>query len=243
MPFFKTHEVPKEFFNLFLIKAIKKKIAGDSLNEHPMLQVPLHTGETSDVMFRYYKRSGESSVEDTMSYFPSISVQDFQPEINRQLLWGKDYVEGMIDEVNSRRELIYLPIPMIYRFQLSAVTKRLKEVQGVQDWFMQNFHFQRPDCFEFNCIETDEGKVFDAVDYMAYFGEIPREDGKFEYGYDFTLKVFVHAKSKMYKFASTSGGEIIGGNFVDTVEKIKFALKMQRITDFERILQYEFELT
>lgn len=241
MPFFKTHEVSKGFMEFFLDKSLSAKIEGDSLHEHPMIPVKVHTGETIDFMLRYFKRGGESSGEDTMAYFPCIVIQDFQPEINKALIYGKDYVEGVIDTLKGTREMIILPVPMKYRFQVSAITRRYKEAQGVQDWFLQNFDFQRPDCMEFNRIDTEDGMVADIVPYRAVFGEVPRDDGRFEYVFDFTLDTYIHAKAKSYTFVPEKGFE--GGNFEELVEKIKFTLKMQRMTDFERILQYEFDFT
>lgn len=246
MPFYKTYEVSKSFFDEFLKEAIKKTIQGDN-REHPMVAIPLFTGETEDFMVRYYNRSGESSVEDVMEYYPSIVIQDFQPELDKSKLWGKDYIEGVIDEVSGTRELITLPVPLMYRFQVSVVTRRLKEVQSANDWFFDKFSFHRPDCFEFNKIETEEGIVADIVPYMVEFNQVPREDRRFEYAYYFTLNAFVHAKAKKYDFVIPDGGNddegsFVGGTFEDMVQKIKFVLKMQDFNTFERIIQHNFEL-
>ena len=173
-----------------------------------------------------------------MEYYPCIVIQDFQPELDKRLLYGKDYVDGYLDKVSGTRELITLPLPMMYRFQVSVVTRRLKEIQSANDWFMQNFSFQRPDCFEFNTIETEEGKIGDIVPYSANFGQVPREDKRFEYSYDFVLNTFIHARAKNYSIVD---GSIEGGNFEDILEGIKFSLKMQDMKTFERILQYEFD--
>jgi len=240
MPFIKTHEVGEAFFNLFLDKATQKKVAGDSLNYHPMLPVTLYSGVDKDFMVRYYNRSGESSIEDTLEYYPCIVIQDFQPELDRSIVFGKDYIEGIVDELSGKTELITLPIPMSYRFQVSSVTRRLSEVQGAQDWFLNTFNFQRSDCFEFNKLETDEGYVADIVPYSVSFANVPREDGRFEYSYDFKLSTFIHAKSKQYTFSEEGG--YTGGNFEDMVESIKFALNMKNISTFEQILQTEFEI-
>ena len=237
MPFIKTHEVPEAFFGIFLKEAVEKNIQGDN-RKHPMLSLPLHTGGNEDFMVRYYNRSGESSIEDVMEYYPCIVIQDFQPELDKRLLYGKDYVDGYLDKVSGTRELITLPLPMMYRFQVSVVTRRLKEIQSANDWFMQNFSFQRPDCFEFNTIETEEGKIGDIVPYSANFGQVPREDKRFEYSYDFVLNTFIHARAKNYSIVD---GSIEGGNFEDILEGIKFSLKMQDMKTFERILQYEFD--
>lgn len=221
MPFFKTHEVSNAFFKFFLDQTAKKQIEGDN-REHPMLAVPLYTGETVDFMLRYYKRSGESSIEDVMEYYPCIVIQDFQPEIDKTKLYGRGYIEGMYDAINKTREYISLPIPLTYKFQVSVVTRRRKEVQGANDLFFQMFDFQVPDCFEFNRIETEEGFVADIVPYRASWGEVPREDRRFENAYDFTLDTHVHAKFKDYTYDENLG--FIGGNFRDALERINLTL-------------------
>lgn len=237
MPFFKTHEVPKGFFDLFLLETTKKVIQGDN-REHPMLPIDLYTGEQTDFMVRYYKRSGESSVEDVMEYYPCIVIQDFQPELNKTMLWGKDYVEGIVDVVSGKREIIYLPIPVTYRFQVSIVTRRLKEVQSANDWFLNKFSFNRPDCFEFNGIETDEGLVADIVPYTAQFGEVPRQDGRFEYVFDFTLDTVLHAKSKPY--TTNEDGSFAGGNFGDMVEKLTLVLNLKDYQQYKTLITENF---
>mgnify|MGYP003617552971 CR=1 FL=1 len=238
MPFSKTHEVPEAFFNIFLKEAVEKLIQGDN-RKHPMVSVPLHTGGSEDFMVRYYNRSGESSIEDVMEYYPCIVIQDFQPELDKRLLYGKDYVEGYLDKVSGTRELITLPIPLMYRFQVSVVTRRLKEIQSANDWFFNKFSFQRPDCFEFNIIETEEGKVGDVVPYNANFGQVPREDNRFEYSYDFVLNTFVHAKYKNYSV--TEDGSTTGGNFEDVLERLVLTLTVQDYEQFRMTIVDNFE--
>lgn len=240
MPFFKTYEVSKSFFDLFLKNSTKKSVIGDSLNQHPMLPIGLTTGGYKDFMVRYYNRSGENPTEDTLEYYPCIVIQDFQPEIDKTQLYGIDYVEGAIDELTGTRERIALPIPMMFKFQVSVVTRRLKDLQSSTDWFLQNFDFQRPGFFQFNSIDTEEGSVGDVVRYNCDFSEVPREDGRFEVAYTFTLKPYIHAKSKTYNI--DPNGNITGGNFGDMVEKIKLSLKLKDFSTFEKILQYNFEL-
>lgn len=247
MPFIKTHEVSEGFFKEFLKETTKKTIQGDN-REHPMVSISLLTGEIKDFMVRYYNRSGESSMEDVMEYYPSIIIQDFQPELDKSRLWGKDYIEGIIDEISGTRELITLPIPLIYQFQVSVVTRRLKEIQGANDWFFNKFSFQRPDCFQFNELETEEGIAADIVPYTVEFNQVPREDRRFEYSYTFRLTAFVHAKAKEYDFVIPVGGTeddgtFVGGTFKDMIQKIKSTLEVQDYSTFERIVQNNFELS
>lgn len=249
MPFFKSHEVFEQFFNVFAKDTINKKLPGDSITELPFIPIKIFTGETTDFLLKYYKRSGESSIEDIGEYYPCIVIQDFQPEINKQELWGKNYVEGVIDSLRGMRERIILPLPMIYKFQVSVVTRRHKEIHGANDWFYENFDLGEPGFFTFNKMDTEDGFVGDIVPYWTMQNDVPREDNRFECAYDFTLKTYLHAKSKSYKFVQpTTGtnptpGGFQGGNFEEMIEKIKIILQMQRFSDFERILQYEFELT
>lgn len=179
MPFYKAHELPREFFNLFLSKATEKKIVGDN-RMHPMLPISLLTGETEDFLVRYFNRSGESGTEDLMEYVPCIVIQDFQPELDRSRLWGKDYVEGYFHAESSMREIIDLPIPLRQNFQVSVVTRRLKEIQGSQDWFYNNFTLNRPSWFLFNTVDTEEGKVGDVVPYRVDMQNVQRDDTLFK---------------------------------------------------------------
>jgi len=243
MPFTKTHQVPKEFFNFFLSKATKKPISGDN-RQHPMLPIELHTGGTEDFMVRYYKKGGESSAEDVREFYPCFVIQDFQPEIDKRRLWGRDYIDGIYDDVNKTTEKIILPIPFMYKFQVSVVAKRKREIDSANDWFMQNFSLHRPDCFTFNSFDTDEGKVGDIVPYRIEFTEIPREDRRFEYAYDFTLDTTIHARAKTYT-ASEEDGEFngfVGGNFEDALEKIKLTLKVGDLTGLKEVVYQNFEV-
>lgn len=245
MPFFKTYEVPREFFKLFLKQTTKKPIPGDS-RLHPMLSVSLFTGEVKDFMVRYYNRSGESGVEDVKDYYPCVVIQDFQPELDRTKLWGKDYVEGFIDLNTGTREYITLPVPMKYMFQVSVVTRRLKDVQSYNDWFMQNFSLQRPDCFLMNEFDTEEGKIGDVVPYKVNFVDTQRDDGKFEYVYTFYLDTYIYAKSKNYKFVQNEDGsseKLVGGTFQDLIEKVTLILTTMDYEQFREVISDGFVTT
>ena len=177
-----------------------------------------------------------------MEYYPCLIIQDFTPEIDKMRIYGKDFVEGFIDAVSGKREYITLPVPMIARFQVSAVSRRQREKTAAMDWFLQNFEFQRPDFLLLNKIETEEGPVGDVVGYTSMFSDVPREDGRYETAYDFTLRTVIHAKSKTYS-VNPENGAVTGGNFRDMTEKIKISLELKDFTTFEKILLKEFELT
>lgn len=240
--FTKTHQPVEQFINQFTKGTTVKTIPGEGDRLFPMLQIPLFTGEVSEFMVRYYKRSGESSVEDAREYYPCIVIQDFAPEIDATLLWGKEFVEGIFDEARGMREYVYLPVPMNYRFQVSAVTRRQKEASGINDWFLQRFISGTSSFFEFNKMQTDEGFVADVTPYTVKVSENPREDGRFEYVYDFTLKTYIHAKSKSYIFVSEQDG-YCGGNFMDAVEKITTRLSIGNLANLNKVLQHEFDIT
>lgn len=236
MPFYKAHELPREFFNLFLSKATEKTISGDS-RLHPMLPIPLLTGESEDFMVRYFNRSGESGTEDLMEYFPCIVIQDFQPELDRSRLWGKDYIEGYFHEATSVREIIDLPIPLKQNFQVSVVTRRLKEIQGSQDWFYQNFKFNRPDWFLFNQFSTEEGIIGDVVPYRVEMQNVQRDDNRFENSYMFTVDSYLHARYKNY---SIDNEVITGGNFDDAIGKLRLRLNVMDLEGYKEMVYENF---
>lgn len=245
MPFFKTHQPLEQFIKQFTDGTTPKTITGEGDRTFPMLPVTLFTGEVTDFLVRYYNRSGESSIEDVREYYPCIVIQDFIPEIDRTKLWDKDWLEGYYDEVSQTRDYITLPIPMIFKFQVSAVTKRQKEKAGVNDWFLEKFMCNDPKFFEFNKLQTDDGFVADITPYRVNTTEIPRMDGRFEYVYDFILETYIHAKSKSYIFVTDEDENptgVSGGDFRDTLEKIKASLSMGNLKDLETVLQHEFEL-
>ena len=241
MPFTKTHQVFEQFLQKFISGTTPKTISGEGDREFPMLPVELFTGETTDFMVRYYKRSGESSVEDVREYYPCIVIQDFVPEIDKTKVWDKNWLEGIYDSANQTREYIVLPIPMVFKYQVSAITKRHKEAGSINDWFLENFISGMPNFFEFNKMQTDSGFVADIVPYRIDTVEIDRGDGRFEYVYDFTLQTYIHAKSKSYIFVSEQDG-FSGGNFMETLEKLKVSLNIGNLKDLETVLQHEFEI-
>lgn len=241
MPFTKTHQPFEQFVLQFTKDTEQKPISGEGSRLFPMLPLELFTGETADFMVRYYKRSGESSAEDVREYYPCIILQDFAPEIDSSMVWDKDWIEGFYDEVRQKRDKVYLPIPMTYKFQVSAVTKRKKESSGVNDWFLANFISNAPNFFEMNRFESSEGVVADIVPYSITATELERDDGRFETVYDFMLKTFIHAKAKSYIFVSDEVG-YSGGNFEDTLEKLTVALEMGNLKNLETVLQHEFYL-
>lgn len=242
MPFFKAHEIPNAFFKIFLDKAEEKLITGD-YRQHPMLTIPLSTGADEDFLVRYFNRSGESGVEDFMQYFPCIVIQDFQPELDKSRLWGKDWVEGYYHNATSMREVISLPIPLKYQFQVSVVTRRLREIHGSQDWFYQNFTFNRPDCFIMNGLETEEGLVGDVVPYQVELQNVPRDDNRFENSYMFTLDTYLNAQHRDYIIQDDDdivGGVVIGGNFQDAIEKVKLSLNVMDLKKYKESVYEAF---
>lgn len=241
MPFTKTFQVLDQFVKEFTKESTSKPISGEGARLFPFIPIEDPTGNSVDFLVRYYKRSGESAVEDVREFYPCIIIQDFAPKINSAIQWGKDYVEGVYDEVKKQREYVYLPIPMMFQFQVACVTKRKKESKGAEDWFLGKFQYGTAKFFEFNKIVSPEGFVADIVPYSVDSTEVEREDGRFETIYDFTLETFIHARAKSYIFVNEQEG-FSGGNFSDTLEKLTVALSMGNIKDLETVLQYEFEV-
>ena len=247
MPFTKTHQVLEEFFKVFFKEATEKPLEGDN-RTHPFIPIELHSNQgVKDFMLRYYKRSGDSGVESVADYYPCVVIQDFQPEIDKTKLFGLPYVEGVLDELRGKREIIYFPIPLMYKFQVSGVTRRLRDVHSLNDWFMSNFDMEGAGFLLMNSIPTEEGDVGDVVRYDIEFNEVPREDGRFEYVYDFTLHTYLHAKAKESTFVIPSGsaieaGSFEGGNFGDVIEKIKMNLQQLDYNEVKSTIIENFDI-
>ena len=240
MPFYKTQEPTRAFFDLFLKNTTDKEIPKDN-RLHPMLPVELQNETIQDFLVRYYKRSGKDATEDLVEHYPCIVIQDFQPELNKMHLWGRDFLEGAIDIASGTREKIYFPIPLTYRYQVSVITERFNHVQSCMDWFLREYNFYRPDIFTFNKIETEEGFAGDVVKYMATFGEVPREDRYFEYVFNFDMDIYLHARAK--KYTVDSEGAIVGGRFEDMITSIKLSLKRKDISTLMNVVSSEFDLS
>lgn len=265
----KTYQVVEQFVKQFTDKATMKQLSGDK-REFPFIPINIYGDKEVDFLVRYFNRSGESSIEDYREYYPCIVIQDFPPEIDKQRLWGKNWVEGVYDEVNKKREMVILPIPMNFKFQVSCITRRKKENMGANDWFLQNFISGTQDFFTFNKVDYGDGFVGNVVPYNVDISNITREDGRFEYVYDFSIKTFIHIHQKNYIFVKETGvnntgvvtGEtgnngtasnpnpsnnqpstksgFVGGNFMDTLEDLRVTLSMGNLKDVEAVLQHKF---
>lgn len=238
MPFVKTHEVIWEFFNVFLKNTTEKNIPKDS-RLHPMLTIPIF-GSPIDFMVRYYKRSGDGGMEDVYNYYPCIVMQDFSPEIDSTKLWGKDFIEGYYDKVAKKREVVTLPIPMKFKFQVSSFTLSHKELLAVNDWFNVNFNFNRPDYFLFNSFMTYDGLAGDVVPYKVSVSDGDVDENRFSTNYSFELSTYLHAKFKDY---SIEGGSVVGGSFEDTLENIIINLSVQDLKGVEKELIKSFSFS
>ena len=247
MAFFKTSEVQKVFFELFYKGTTPTKIPGDSVTNYFMM--PLSTdSSTTNFSVQYFNRSGQGSFQDIKAYYPSITIQDFMPTFDETKLWGNAFKEGFYDSISKTKELISLPIPMVFKFQVIVTTKRKKEINAANDWFLSNFDFGTASFFEFNMVETEEGKVGDIIRYRASTNDVPREDNLFSCYYEFTLNIFLHARAKNFTFVNIApegeepNMQISGGNFKDAVDKIVMALSYKDAKNFSNILAQEFTL-
>lgn len=236
MPFVKTYEVINEFFQVFLKHTTEKQIPGDN-RLHPMLPIPIF-GEDRDFLVRYYKRSGDGGVEDIYNFYPCIVIQDFTPEIIKSRVFGMHTVDGFYDQISKKVEVITLPIPMLFRFQVSSFALSHKEILGCNDWFNLNFNFSAPDCLLMNQLQTAEGVIGDVVPYKISMSEGDVDDGRFSTNYTFDLETYVHAKFKDYYVDPNSG--VVGGNFEDTIQKLTLNLYQKDVIGFERELLKSF---
>lgn len=251
MAFTKTQDIPRCFMELFYTPAVKKPVKGDN-REFPMLAINKTDGGYKDFLVRYYKRGGSNRLEELKAIYPCIVIQDFQPEIDTSIVFAKNWVEGAVDEIRGRREKIYLPIPVTCRFQVSAVTDYLKDIQASNDWFQRNFTFSGAGFFLFNKQQTALGLAGDVVRYKAEFEDVPRDDFRFEYSYTFELFGFLHAQFKNYYYDEIKD-EFINGDpetkepdgtdsFEDMLESLKVSLYASNILGTNKVLQHNFIL-
>lgn len=222
MAFHKVSEVNAEFYRVFLRDTVKRMVPGDSINQYTMLPIPMDLGWTSDFNVRYYKRSGQSSTEDQMEIYPCIVIQNFTPMIDKAKVRGKNFVLGYVNTETKTRELITLPIPFIYRYQVSVISKLAEEHDSAMQWFATKFSLEEPGFFTFNeiCI-PDQGSVGDIVRYTCEVNEVPRDDNRFEFAFDFTLYAFVHSKPVQQK---------------EYIEQIAVYLEQKAPTEIEQYL-------
>ena len=150
-------------------------------------------------------------------------------------LYTYKFSRFIFDVINGTVDKVILPVPLMYRFQVSAVTRRLKEIQSIGNWFLREFNMQGAGFFEFNKVQTPNGFVADITPYRVDSAEVPREDGRFEYTYTFEIDTYVHVHHKKITWDSETGYS--GGNFQDAVMGLNIALNTQDYRKLAKVLE------
>ncbi len=198
MPEFKNfNEVDREFYNLFLRKAVSK-IIPPVKSAQPYIPIVTHKEEVVDVLVRFFKRSGGSQIEEFAAAYPVISIQNFSPVVDPQRnIKSREYYEGgfyTTDEGDREGSKIFFPIPLIFRYQVAIASRYESHHNALLEWFYRTFHFYHTEpCFLMNTVETlDSGKLGTVVPYKVTMNDVPREDKFYEANFEFELKPFVH---------------------------------------------------
>lgn len=196
----RVEDTKMEFIKHFLDMSFYKKVSTHP-TEQPYLQMPDYKGGLVEMLLRYYKKGDAFAVEDGAIEYPSVTIHDFTPTINEKLKYPIEYVESMAWETLEGSKVgakVYLPIPMIYMFQVSAITKVHKHIEAAQNWFYDKFSIGFNGAgFLFKKVETPYGDLGIPVPYKAEMVESERPDRKFELDVTFTLYPFVHIKKEI----------------------------------------------
>ena len=217
----KSHEVLDGFLKEFTRRGFYRP--EDVNKDRPYVAIETFNGNV-DFLVKYFNRSGESSAEDLQEEYPCIVIQDFTPVPNAKYRWGRDWIDGFYDKISGKTEQLFLPVPLLFRFQVTAITRKFSEKSGIIDWFYQHLMPSGVDFFEFNKVASEHGFVADIVPYKVTTNETELTDGRFFINYDFELETFIHFKAKSYTFVSNEVG-FSGENFKDALEKISLSLE------------------
>jgi hypothetical protein len=233
-------EVYAGFFGEFTKGSTSEYLPSGSMKQHP-LQL-LDSGNKA--LIRYFQRSGEKGLEEVAGYYPCVVIQDFAPTIDTSLVFSREYIDGYFEPITGQAEKVYLPVPMEFTFQVSAVADTFGDKIALYDWMMNRFNFTRNKSFEFNKVETPDGLFnADIVGYKVSVSNTDREDGRFEYTYNFTLNAFIHYRSKATVLDTdidTGDTFVNNENYADAVAQIKISLYNKDFITFERVLTKEF---
>lgn len=191
MPFFRSQEVKDQFYLTFLNEAVQTPLFG-----MPQYFIAAMGVGFPNILLRFFNRGGASQVEQFHEYYPCIVIQDFVPELDRQRLVPKDWVEGAVNYADSEVQKVYLPIPFNFRFQVSAVVDNTTHMASIFDWFVRKFEaIDGQGFFLFNKVDSpDFGLLGDVVPYTVNYTSLERNDGRHEYVFDFTLKTNLDLK-------------------------------------------------
>jgi len=208
-------EVIYEFSSQFLSKAVQKAFQ-DTGETRPFIAMTDYRGTLKQVLVRYYKKGDEFNTEDDYNYYPVISIQDFAPDYDKSRGFGVDTIDGDYVEENGiviSGDLISLPIPYNFKFQISFAGNTQADYDMFETWFHNNFSTFNGACFTF---KTDV-----IVNYT--YKNLPggeRNDNKFESIKEFNLNTWIWFKVNVT-------------NTEDIIQTIKFVLKQQEETTGE----------
>lgn len=156
------------------------------------LRIPMDGAEFA-VNYRYARKSSNDYVEEQENQiYPCIAVQDYIPVPRKDWFIDLRTYFGGKDFTNLTGYLYTRPIWMDFRYDVSIATKSYKEYLAMQDYFNQNFVYNK--AFIFCKQLTGEDTVGVVVPYTVRPQDIPRTDGVYETNYEFTLKVWVYAR-------------------------------------------------
>lgn len=192
-----TKEVHTEFFKLFLSKATIKPFAGENC---PFIAVPKGSG-TVDVLVRYFNRGGATGVTELPEKYPCLVIQDYTPEFDVQRVYVKDWIEGTVNATTKKVQVIKLPMPLTFRYQVSLFSTSKSDNDAMTDYMFRTFGAGSINgCFMLKKVETDNiGDLGIPVPFRSSVATIDREDKRFEWAVDYTLFPFVHLQPSEWK--------------------------------------------
>lgn len=189
-------EVHAAFFGLFGMDAPKPSFTADGL----------------EVAVRFYNRGGGSDAQDQPLKYPVVSIQDFPPELDKMrrvrvpTTYGGDFQQNDKGDLVGRE--VPFALPLNFRYQVSAATKKNSDMWKIQEWFMQHFNPAEPQMsLLLDQTPTQYGPLGEPVPYTLKVRPVPREDKIFEQAYDFELKAWVNVLVPS-KLLPTFNGEI-----------------------------------
>lgn len=205
MEFSSINEVNREFINLFLGKSTQRHLPNEEVTS-PFIAITTYNNEVIQVLLRHYNKGGAKKHTENYGYYPVIVIQPFTPVPDpKRNIWVKDWIEGgykyaTTEEEESTGSIIYFPIGLTFKYQISVITEFEHHKDAVDTWFYKNFDITKTEaCFLMNQTETEEdGNLGVAVPYKVEVTNLGiRDDRRYETIYDFTLDPFIHLKDSV----------------------------------------------
>jgi hypothetical protein len=135
------------------------------------------------------------------SFYPCIVIQNFAPELDRTRALAKEDILGATNNAGTQTQQDYLPIPFTFKYVISAVSRRKKEIDAIHEWMISTFDFQRTygHLMFKKTTTTFDGDLGVVVPFTSRISDVPRSDGRFEYSYFMDLKPSIHIKTAEWK--------------------------------------------